>query len=159
MLHDSDASMYRALQCLAVESPHQALQPLASLLGSNYRFLLKIFPGWSVTFSSCHKFYSWRDEVQSFHRSLPCVPPFLRQGLWGLFFQCQHVEGEFLSYTPSQLSFLFWLGIPFHTTAGGPSHLLVCDGWNQEEQVFSDIINCKMFAHSKLKERTVVSNC
>lgn len=89
MSHNSDASVYRR-PCGALLRVFPAdPAALASLLGSNYQFLFLIFPGWSVTFSSWHKFYPWGDEVRSFNLSFPGFLPFLiqgRQGLWGLFF-------------------------------------------------------------------------
>lgn len=163
MLQDSDASMYRR-PCRALQwsqsLPTRPSSPCFSP-GKQLPAPFFIFPGWSVTFSSCHRFYPWRAEVRSFNLSLlyfPSSPIQPRQSLWGLCSQCHRVESGVLS-SPPLSSLLFWLGMPFYTTAGVPvTFWCMMDGTKRSKRSLISLI-ARIFANSKLKERTVVSNC
>ncbi|KAM7336117.1 hypothetical protein ACRRTK_004610 [Alexandromys fortis] len=57
-----------------------------------------------------------------------------------------------LDCIPLSTHFPVLAGYKFLYDSCWPRHLPMPDGWDQEEQVFSDVINCKIFTTSKSKE-------
>lgn len=164
MLQDSDASMYRR-PCSALwwsqSLPTRPSSPCFSP-GKQLPAPFFIFPGWSVTFSSCHRFYPWRAEVRSFNLSLlyfPSSPIQPRQSLWGLCSQCHRVESGFLSYAPLSALFCSGCACLFTRQLVVPvTFWCMMDGTKRSKRSLISLI-ARIFANSKLKGRTVVSNC
>lgn len=127
----------------------------ASLLGSNYELLFLSFQGGLLHSLPVTGFTP--GEVKFGLLILVCCTflphPSSQDRVSGDFALNANVLKVDFCLTPPLSSLLFWLGMPFYTTAGGPSYLLVHDGWHQEEQAFSDIVNCKNFCKFKTQRK------
>lgn len=154
--------MYKSLYSLKKKKRMSllCLKPwnLVPLLGGNYRFFIYISRGILLSFSFTVTFSPMGTLLETFYLvfamvfSLSFRSLFYRRQGWpslGTFFKMSTSCWWILVLSCFQLQFLLWLGVSLCVTAGGPRHLLMNDGWDQEEQPFPNIINCEIFASSK----------
>lgn len=154
--------MYKSLYSLKKKKKNVSPMPktlkLGSPLGRQLSVLYLYFQRYSIIiFFYCHIF-PHGDVIGNFlscfcHGFLSFFPvSFYRRQGWpslGTFFKMSTSCWWILVLSCFQLQFLLWLGVSLCVTAGGPRHLLMNDGWDQEEQPFPNIINCEIFASSK----------